>query len=61
MLYEPERPLDPPPERFIPTCPCCGEVCEKLYTGYLHVILGCDVCLTAVDAAEYLEESYENR
>lgn len=53
-MLDPKRPLEPP-EYFVPTCPVCGEECEMLYKDYLHTVLGCDVCLTVVDAPEYWE------
>ena len=33
-----------------PHCPVCGEECDTVYKNKDYEILGCDVCLRAVDA-----------
>lgn len=58
-MYSPERPLEPEFEPFVPTCPVCGAECSEVYTGYLHAVLGCDVCVDVVDVWDYVEESRE--
>lgn len=53
----PERSLEPEFETFVPTCPVCGAECSEVYTGYLHAVLGCDVCVSVKDAWEYAKKS----
>lgn len=40
----------------VPVCPCCGEECIVLYRNRFGEYIGCDVCVTDVDAWEWMEE-----
>lgn len=33
-----------------PHCPICGAECEKVYRDKWYEIVGCDECMTAIDA-----------
>ena len=35
-----------------PRCPVCGEECETIYQARRGDYVGCDACLTALDAWE---------
>lgn len=48
-----DYPEPPEPKAFI--CPECGEECDTLYFKR-NEIIGCDNCITEVDANFYLEE-----
>jgi hypothetical protein len=48
----PERPLEPPPEPPMPRCPICGEETDTFYRNKDLDIVGCDECVTTVDAWE---------
>lgn len=56
MRYETrnERPIDPPDPGPLPLCPVCGEECETVYTDSTNEVVGCDVCLEARDAYDFL-------
>ena len=43
-----------PPE---PVCPVCGKECETLYQTKADGIIGCEGCVTAIDAWEYQSEN----
>lgn len=47
-----------PKERPRHTCPVCGEECETLYLGLNREVVGCDECISTVDAGTYYEEGY---
>lgn len=42
-----------------PTCPVCGKECETIYMDKSQYALGCNLCVEAVDAWEYLEGEHE--
>lgn len=46
-----EPPLDPP-EYDPPICPVCGSECDTLYRDKFGDIVGCDECISTVDAWE---------
>ena len=48
----PEPPLDPPEETDVPVCPVCGEETDTFYKNSLGDVIGCDMCVSAVDAWE---------
>lgn len=35
-----------------PICPICGEECETMYKDKFGAYVGCDVCITMVDACD---------
>lgn len=37
-------------------CPVCGAECETIYTDSCREPVGCDVCLSAVDAYDYYDQ-----
>lgn len=37
-----------------PYCPICGEACDRVYKNENGDIVGCDECLTELDAWEVL-------
>lgn len=39
-----------------PICPVCGATCDTIYRNGDYEIVGCDVCLTAYDAWDMLDE-----
>ena len=39
------------------TCPVCGEECGRVFRSERGVVLGCDMCLTAVEEYEEVEAS----
>lgn len=47
---------EPPPEPPRPTCPVCGQECDTYYRGADGAIIGCDVCIDALDAWDYYYE-----
>ena len=61
MIYDrftcPDAPLTPPEDgidlEHLPRCPVCGEVCETIYLNCYNEPVGCDGCLTQVEAREY--------
>lgn len=56
MERVPERRLDPPPEPepIEPRCPICGAACDTFHVTKDHEIVGCEECLYAVDAWEWV-------
>ncbi len=38
-----------------PTCPVCGDYCSKIYRDSLGNVVGCDNCISCVDAWEEME------
>lgn len=36
-------------------CPCCGDICEKLYQVIGCHVVGCDCCIEEVDPWEFDE------
>ena len=58
MIYDrftcPEPRLDPP-EYDEPRCPVCGEECETIYLNCYNEPVGCEGCLTQVEAREYAD------
>lgn len=38
-----------------PRCPCCLEECDTVYKDSYGEILGCENCITVVDAADVRE------
>ena len=40
----------------LPTCPECGEECQKLYRDSTGCIIGCENCVDELDAIDYLDE-----
>ena len=51
QYWEPERPLEPK-DYDLPVCPVCGEETDTYYKNENGEIVGCDNCITAVDAWE---------
>ena len=49
-------PYDDDPE---PTCPICGKECETIYTNVDGDAVGCDECLTLLEAYEWCHEHRE--
>lgn len=47
-----------PSERYQdePRCPVCGELCETLYKDRYGDIVGCDECITTLNAWEENDE-----
>ena len=47
-----------PSERYQdePRCPVCGELCETLYKDRYGDIVGCDECITTLNAWEVNDE-----
>jgi len=56
MRDVPDRRLEPPPEQQMiePHCPICGASCDTFHVNKDREIVGCDVCLSAVDAWEWV-------
>ena len=53
----PDYRLEPPDrDDFIPVCPICGEECDTVYLDADGDIVGCDQCISLVDAYDYLYE-----
>lgn len=52
----PERPLEPPPEPPLPICPVCGAETDTFYRNKDLDIVGCDECVSTVDAWDYTDE-----
>jgi len=52
----PERRLDPPaePDPIEPRCPICGASCDTFHVNKDHEIVGCEECLSAVDAWDWV-------
>lgn len=48
----PEPRLDPP-DYDEPRCPVCGAECSTIYRDRYGDAVGCDECVTAIDAWEY--------
>lgn len=42
--------------RDMQTCPVCGDDCNEYFIGLYNEIIGCDRCVTTVDAYERAEE-----
>ena len=47
---------DPPEAAPFPRCPICGEESDTFYKNGAGEICGCDVCIKAVDAWDYVED-----
>ena len=47
LPFEPEEEIN---------CPVCGALCETVYRTQDGEIAGCNVCLEAVDAADWVNE-----
>lgn len=45
-----------PPERHNPHCPVCGEECDTVFINWLGEVVGCDSCLTDMDAYDWEEQ-----
>lgn len=46
-----------PPEHNIPTCPVCGDdKYEYIYKNDNGEILGCDCCITMIEAVDWWDE-----
>ena len=50
-----DYPAPPEPEPM-PKCPVCGAECVTVYRAHDFAVVGCDMCIDAVDAYEWLEE-----
>lgn len=50
----PEPPLEPLEVRH-PRCPVCGDECDRFVKNIWGNIVGCDNCVTEVDAWDELE------
>ena len=44
-----------------PICPICGESCNELYTDKNGDIIGCDNCVSTIDAWEWLQDQELNK
>ena len=44
--------LEGVPEYIEPHCPVCGAACELVYRNNDDEVLGCDFCVTTMDAWE---------
>lgn len=43
-----------------PTCPVCGKGCDVIYQDTDKYVVGCNICVKALDAWEYqMEEEHE--
>ena len=52
-IYDyPEPPLEPD----FPRCPICGEETDTFYRDADGDIVGCDNCVKAIDAWDYVED-----
>jgi len=49
----------PPPEKPMPICPVCGCECGIYYRNLNGEIIGCDECVDAVNAVDYMDEQEE--
>ena len=47
-----------PPEYKVPVCPVCGNETDTLYRDLYGTIVGCDNCVTTIDA--WKEDDTEN-
>jgi len=55
MERVPERPIEPQEvEQIEPFCPICGKACDTFHIDKDREIVGCDRCLSAVDAWEWV-------
>lgn len=54
----PERRLEPQRESW-PHCPMCGEETDTLYRNDRGNIVGCDGCISYVDAWQWMEDFYD--
>lgn len=53
-MNTPELCLSPDdPKVFV--CPVCGEECETVFTDWFNHYVGCNVCISTIDAKEYFE------
>lgn len=41
---------DPDGREITPRCPVCGEECERIYKDRELDVVGCDVCISSIDA-----------
>ena len=54
MFLPDYRPDPPDADEFIPRCPVCGRECDTLCLDSNREVFGCDLCVTLIDAYEYL-------
>ncbi len=55
MEQVPERRLEPPEEVLVePRCPVCGKACDTFHIDKDREIVGCEECLYAVDAWDWV-------
>jgi len=56
MRDVPERPVEPPAEEepIEPRCPICCKTCDTFHIDKYHEIVGCENCLSAVDAWDWV-------
>lgn len=54
MRYEPDEPT-------LVVCPVCGTEAGKLYRNYNGEVVGCEDCIEAVYAEDYLSEIRETQ
>lgn len=59
MIENPMVLADPEPERY-PECPLCDEECQTIYRSCDGDILGCEHCVSSVDAWEWQAEEDKN-
>lgn len=50
----PESPKEKP--RYL--CPICYEECSTLYLGLNKEVIGCENCVSEIDADEYYQENH---
>ena len=44
------------PERELPECPVCGKKAETFYVSANYEVVGCEYCITKIDADEMEED-----
>lgn len=49
---------EPPKELPWPRCPVCGEECEEYYLDDNKCVIGCENCVSTIDACEYLDANH---
>ena len=52
--------LNPPPDLEPVCCPICEEECEEVYINRAGDVVGCDNCMSTLEAYEWAREQEEN-